>query len=73
MPEFGANLALEVASAIAAYAPIMATTSSVDGQDLSYIKIKCALFDVRPDHGEIQKRKADRFVTTLWCSVYRIW
>ena len=47
MPEFGADLALEVASAIAAYAPTIATTSSVDGQDLSYIKIKCALFEVR--------------------------
>lgn len=46
MPEFGADLALEVASAIAAYAPTIATTSSVDGQDLSYIKIKCSLFEV---------------------------
>ena len=70
LPEFGANMALEIASAIAAYAPTMATTSSVDGQDLSYIK--CALLDVTPDHGKIQKRKADRFVTSLWCHVYRI-
>ena len=55
LPDFGANMALEIASAIAAYAPTMATTSCVDGQDSSYIK--CTLFDVRPDHRKKQKKK----------------
>ncbi|KAF7026834.1 hypothetical protein CFC21_038924 [Triticum aestivum] len=66
LPDFGANMALEIASAIAVYAPTMATTSSVDGQDLTYIK--CTLFDVRPDHRKKQKKKGGKVCNyiTLW-------
>ena len=57
LPDFGANMALEIASANSD-APTMATTSSVNNQVLSYIK--CTLFDVRPDHEKNRKGKENR-------------